>query len=180
MLDVKLVRNDSVVIVVSSLMTLMTDQVPSVHESESCDHVVVLLCGINITVHARKVLRCHLHKSIRFYVIIKRMRKQWIPGTLSPSSVPGFEARYVAKHQHCKVQVFMPPFCQSCHYNHTLNNSIFTKQLNWKLLPCSTQSRTVEYCRVKISAIKSSCHTSISVYKYTALLGELSCLAEVL
>ena len=81
----KLARNDSVVIVVSSLMVLMTNQVPNV--SQSCDHVfMVSLCGIDVIVHTRKVLRRHLHKSTWFYVhvIIKRMRKQWIPGALSP------------------------------------------------------------------------------------------------
>ena len=94
---VKLARDDdSIVIVVSSLMVLMTDQAPNV--SQSCEYVfVVSLCGINVIVYTRKVLRRHLHKSTWFYVIItiKRMRKQWIPGALFPleaSSAPGFEA----------------------------------------------------------------------------------------
>ena len=82
--DVKLARDDSVVIVVSSLMALMTDQVPNM-KSQSCDHVfVVSLCGIDVIVYTWIVLQRHLHKSMWFYVIIKRMSKQWIPGALFP------------------------------------------------------------------------------------------------
>ena len=55
---------------------------------------MVLLCGIDVIVHAWKVLRSHLHKSTWFYVIIERMHKQWMLGALSPSSAPGFEARF--------------------------------------------------------------------------------------
>ena len=78
MFDVKLARDHSVVIVVSSLMALMTDQVPSVRAIKSVNS----LCGIDVIVYAWKILRRHLHKSTWFYVIIKRMRKQWIPGAL--------------------------------------------------------------------------------------------------
>ena len=53
--DVKLARDDSVVIVVSSLIVLMTDQVPNV--SHSCDHGFVETSSS----HTRKVLRRHLH-----------------------------------------------------------------------------------------------------------------------
>ena len=50
------------------------------------------LCGIDVIVYTWKILRRHLHKSTWFYVIIKRMRKQWIPGALFSPSAPGFEA----------------------------------------------------------------------------------------
>ena len=81
MFDVKLARDDSVVIVVSSLMALTSSK----RESQSCDHVfVVSLCGMDVIVYTRKVLRRHLHKSTWFYVIIERMRKQWTPRALFP------------------------------------------------------------------------------------------------
>ena len=83
--DVKVARDDSVVIVVSSLMVLMTDQVPNVRAKAAIiNFFVVSLCGIDIIVHTRKVLRRHLHKSTWFYVIIKHIRKHWIPGALFP------------------------------------------------------------------------------------------------
>ena len=79
--DVKLARDGSVVIIPHGT----DDRLSSKRESQSCDHVfVVTLRGIDVIVHTRKGLRRRLHK---------HMRKQWIPGTLSPSSVPGFEAR---------------------------------------------------------------------------------------
>ena len=80
MFDVKLARDHSLVIVVSSLMALMTDQVPSVRAIKSS--CVNSLCGIDVIVYTWKILRRHLHKSTWFYLIIKRMRKQWIPGAL--------------------------------------------------------------------------------------------------
>ena len=45
---------------------------------------MVSLCGIDVIVYTRKVLRHHLHKSTWFCVTINRMHKQWIPGALFP------------------------------------------------------------------------------------------------
>ena len=53
MFDVKLTQDGSVVIAVSSLMALMTDQVPSLRVKAV---IMSLLCGIDVIVHAQKVL----------------------------------------------------------------------------------------------------------------------------